>query len=95
MKSLLKVSINSLRNDYRNLKPKNRYKSGWIETHYHQKELLRKSHADVVVIGNSIVAGLTREAIQLYGELAFHDIKLFTWELENTELKMFHGVLKV
>ena len=28
--------------------------------HYHQKELLRKSYASVVVIGDSIVAGLRR-----------------------------------
>ena len=49
-----------LRNDYRNLDPKKRSKSGWMETHYHQKELLRKSYASVVVIGDSIVAGLRR-----------------------------------
>ena len=49
-----------LRNDYRNLDPKKRSKSGWIETQYHQKELLRKSYASVVVIGDSIVAGLRR-----------------------------------
>ena len=48
-----------LRNDYRNLDPKKRSKSGWMETHYHQKELLRKSYASVV-IGDSIVAGLRR-----------------------------------
>ena len=47
-----------LRNDYRNLDPKKRSKSGWMETHYHQKELLRNSYASVVVIGDSIVAGL-------------------------------------
>ena len=47
-------------NEYRNLDPKKRSKSDWIETHYHQKELLRKSHASVVVIGDSIVAGLRR-----------------------------------
>ena len=47
-----------LRNDYRNLDSKKRSKSGWMETHYHQKELLRKSYASVVVIGDSIVAGL-------------------------------------
>ena len=47
-----------LHSDYRNLKPKKRSKIGWIETHYHQKELLRKSYASVVVIGDSIVAGL-------------------------------------
>ena len=28
--------------------------------HCHQKELLRKSHASVVVIGDSVVAGLRR-----------------------------------
>ena len=49
-----------LRNDYRNLDSKKRSKSGWMETHYHQKELLRKSYASVVVIGDSIVAGLRR-----------------------------------
>ena len=42
------------------LTTKNRSKIGWIETHYHQKELLRKSYASVVVIGDSIVAGLRR-----------------------------------
>ena len=42
------------------LKPKKRWKIGWIETHYHQKELLRKSYASVVVIGDSVVAGLRR-----------------------------------
>ena len=31
-------------NHYRNSKPKKKYKSGWIETHYHQNELLTKSH---------------------------------------------------
>ena len=35
-------------------------KIGWIEVHCHQKELLRKSYASVVVIGDSIVAGLRR-----------------------------------
>ena len=49
-----------LRNDYRNVNPKKRSKSGWIETYYHQKELLKKSYASVVVIGKSIVAGLRR-----------------------------------
>ena len=49
-----------LRNDYRNLDPKKRSKSGWMETYYHQKALLRKSYASVVVIGDSIVAGLRR-----------------------------------
>ena len=49
-----------LRNDCQNLDPKKRSKSGWIETHYHQKELLRKSYASVVGIGDSIVAGLRR-----------------------------------
>ena len=34
------------------------FKSGLIETHYHQKELLRKSCASVVVIGDSVLAGL-------------------------------------
>ena len=58
-KSLLKFSMDFLRNDYRNLDPKKRSKSGWMETHYHQKELLRKSYASVV-IGDSIVAGLRR-----------------------------------
>ena len=49
-----------LRNDYWNWDSKKRSKSGWLETHYHQKELLRKSYASVVVIGDSIVAGLRR-----------------------------------
>ena len=49
-----------LRNNYRNLDPKKRSKSGWIQTHYHQKELLRKYYASVVMIGDSIVAGLRR-----------------------------------
>ena len=35
-------------------------KIGRIEVHCHQKELLRKSHASVVVIGDSVVAGLRR-----------------------------------
>ena len=52
--------MNLLRNDYRSLDPKKQSKSGWVETHYHQKELLRKSHASVLVIGDSIVAGLRR-----------------------------------
>ena len=52
--------MDRLRNDCRNLQPKKRSKIGWIETHYHQKELLRKSYASVVVIGDSIVAGLRR-----------------------------------
>ena len=49
-----------LRNGYRNLDLKKRSKSGWIETHYRQKELLRKSYVSVVGIGDSIVAGLSR-----------------------------------
>ena len=49
-----------LRNGYWNLQPKKRSKIGWIETHYHQKELLRKSYASVVMIGDSIVAVLRR-----------------------------------
>ena len=52
--------MDRLRNDYRNLQPKKRSKIRWIETHYHQKELLSKSYASVVVIGDSIVAGLRR-----------------------------------
>ena len=52
--------MDRLRNDYRNLQPKKRSKIGWIETHYHQKELLRKSYASVVVIGDSNVVGLRR-----------------------------------
>ena len=47
-----------LRNDYRNLDPKKRSRICWIETYYYQKELLRKSYASMVVIGDSIVAGL-------------------------------------
>ena len=57
-KSLLKFSMDFLHNEYRSLDPKKQSKSGCIETHYHQKELLRKSYASVVVIGDSIVAGL-------------------------------------
>ena len=38
--------------------PKKWCKSGWIETHYHQKELLRKSYSSMVVIGDPMVAGL-------------------------------------
>ena len=49
-----------LRSDKRNLEPKKRSKIGWTEAHYHQKELLRKSYASVVVIGDSIVAGHRR-----------------------------------
>ena len=52
--------MDRLRNDYRNLQPKKRSKIGWIETPYNQKELLRKSYASVLVIGNSIVVGLRR-----------------------------------
>ena len=52
--------MNRRRNDYRNFQPKKRSKFGWIEMHYYQKELLRKSYASVVVIGDSIVAGLRR-----------------------------------
>ena len=48
------------RNDYRNFQPKKQSKIGWIEMHYYQKELLRKSYASVVVIGDSVVAGLRR-----------------------------------
>ena len=47
-------------NDYRNLDPKKRPKSGWIKTHYHQKELVRNSYASMMVIGDSIVASLRR-----------------------------------
>ena len=59
-KSLLKFSMDRSCNDYRSLESKKRCKSGWIETHYHQEELLRKSYTSVVVIGDSIVAGLRR-----------------------------------
>ena len=52
--------MDHLNNDYRNLDPKKRSKTGWIETHYHQKESLGKSYASVVVIGDSIVAALKR-----------------------------------
>ena len=52
--------MDRLCNGYQNLQPKKRSKIGWIETHYHQTELLRKSYASVVVIGDSIVAGLRR-----------------------------------
>ena len=52
-----------LHNDYRSLDPKKQSKCGWMETHYHQKELLRKSYASVVVIDDSIIAGLRRYPI--------------------------------
>ena len=52
--------MDHLRNDCRNLDPKKQSKIGWIETHYHQKELLRKSYASVVVIGDSNVVSLRR-----------------------------------
>ena len=52
--------MDCLRNDYRILHPKKLSKIGWIKTHCHQKELMRKSYASVVVIGDSIVAGLRR-----------------------------------
>ena len=52
-KSQLKFSMDCLHSDYQNLQPKKRSKTGWIETHYHQKELLRKFYASVVVIGES------------------------------------------
>ena len=55
-----KFSMDGIRNDYQNLHPKKRSKIGWIERHYHQKELLRKSYPSVMVIGDSIVAGLRR-----------------------------------
>ena len=48
--------MDCLRNDYQNLKPKKRCKIGWIKTQYHQKELLRKLDAAVMVIGELIVA---------------------------------------
>ena len=47
-----------LRNDYRNLDPKRITTKN--ETHYHQKELLRKCYASMMVIGDSTVAGLRR-----------------------------------
>ena len=59
-KAEITFSMDRLRNDYRNLPPKKPSGIGWIETHYHQKELLRKSYASVVVISDSIVAGLRR-----------------------------------
>ena len=37
--------MDRLHNDYRNLHPKKQSKTGWIEMHYHQKELLRISYA--------------------------------------------------
>ena len=52
--------MDRLCNGYQNLQPKKGSKIGWIETHYHQTELLRKSYTSVVVIGDSIVAGLRR-----------------------------------
>ena len=52
--------MDCLCNNYQNLHPKKRSKIGWIEMHYHQKELLRKSYASVMVIGDWIVAGLRR-----------------------------------
>ena len=59
-KAEITFSMDRLLNNYRNLHPKKRFKIGWIETHYHRKELLRKCYASVVVIGCSIVAGLRR-----------------------------------
>ena len=59
-KTEITFSMDRLRNDYRNLHLKKRSKIGWIKTHYHQKELLKKSYASVVVTGDSIVAGLRR-----------------------------------
>ena len=59
-KAEITFSMDRLRNDYRNLPPKKPSGIGWIETHYHQKELLRKSYASVVVIGDSNVVSLRR-----------------------------------
>ena len=56
--SLLKVNMNHLSKDYQNVSLKKQNKCGWIETPYQQKELLRKPHASLVVIGDSIVADL-------------------------------------
>ena len=47
--------MDRLRNDYRNLQPNKWSKTGWIEMHYHQKELLRKYYASVVEIFFSIL----------------------------------------
>ena len=52
--------MNCLCNDYRNLKPKKRCKSGWIWNTLPPKELLRKSCVSVVVIGNSVIPCLRR-----------------------------------
>ena len=80
-KLLLKFSMNRSRNDYRNLKPKKRSKSGWIETH-HQKELLRKSYASVVVIGDSIVAGLRLINLRIGGAR----LENVAWRINDTLL---------
>ena len=50
--------MDCLCNNCQNLHPKKQSKKGLIETHYHQKELLRKSYASMMVIGDSIIAGL-------------------------------------
>ena len=47
------------------IKPKKLYKSSWIETHYDQKESLRKSYTSAMVIGDSVVAGLRCYSIVL------------------------------
>ena len=60
-----------------------RWKSGWIEEHYHQTILLKKSYASVVVIDDSIVAGIGR--YQQYGEISFY----------KTKLKTFYGTLTI
>ena len=44
------------------------------------RQIFRKTKPFVVVIGDSILAGLRR-----YGELSFHDIKVLTWELEEKQ----------
>ena len=79
--------MDCLRNDYQNLQPKKRSKIVWIETHYHQIELLRKSYASVVVIGDSIIAGIRRYPTVWRNFILQY--KTANLELEETELKIF------
>ena len=73
-----------------------RCKSGCVETHYHQKELLKKSYASMVVIGDSILGGLRRYPIVWKNFiLQYKTINLRIWgdRIENVSWRINDTVL--
>ena len=62
----MKVSMNCLHNEYRNLKPKKGIQKWLYLNTISPKRVIKKTHASVVAIGDSIVVRLRRMEIFIF-----------------------------